>query len=208
MNLAVAPSSHWQISTRLTGEVLTARISAEDVDLVVLGIPSGFTPGEVEGWLRDLLGVARETSRNDAGERPIPGLLHHILTGLLFSHAELWDRSGGTLACSCVFLRTGREVAFGWVGDRDPEVWIRGQRLEVEWVRVRDDEGRESRAFAIDAEHPLELKLIWPNEIEMEAEGRSVELTARGPARAEVPVAAVAPGAAPADAASAPPSTA
>src|SRR5580765_3998730 len=117
MNVAIASGARWRISTRRTGEVFAAGHAADDAELLLLGIPHGFTAPELEGWLRDVVGVARDTARQDGGDRPIPVLLHHLLTGLLFSHAELWDRGGEPRSCSVAFVRAGEAVGFSWVGD-------------------------------------------------------------------------------------------
>ncbi|HEY6100266.1 MAG TPA: PEGA domain-containing protein [Anaeromyxobacter sp.] len=161
MNLAVVASPRWMISTRRTGEVFAAGAESENCQVLLLGIPPGFTAEEVEGWLRDLMGVARETSRQDTGDRPIPLILHHTLTGLLFSHGELWDKSADTPPCSAAFVQTRDAAAFGWVGEVEPEVSINGQPVDIQWVRVRDDLGREACAFAVDAHHHVRLELEW-----------------------------------------------
>ena len=103
----VAP--RWAVSGRTHGEVLTAGVSTSGLEIVLLGVPQGFTPAEVEGWLHDLSGVAIETSRTDTRERPIPAALHHALTGLLFSQAELWGRASAN-PCSAAFVDGATEV--------------------------------------------------------------------------------------------------
>ena len=100
MTLASTSTSRWAVSARTSGEVLTAEVAKAGVRLVVLGVPERYSSHELEGWLTDLAGVALETSRSDSRPRSIPALLHHALTGLLFSHAELWDRLDGPRPCS------------------------------------------------------------------------------------------------------------
>src|SRR6185295_6766140 len=90
----------WEVSTRSSGEVLTASAGGDDLSLTLVGVPDGFTPREISGWLDDVGGVARETSRSDATPKPIPHLLHHALTGLLFSQSELWSQTPGPAPCS------------------------------------------------------------------------------------------------------------
>ena len=100
--ISPAAADQWAVSTRTNGEVLTAGVALPGVELSLLGIPLGFTPVEIQSWLRDLAGVAIETSRSDQRARPIPQLLHHVLTGLLFSQTELWSHTGQSLPCATV----------------------------------------------------------------------------------------------------------
>jgi hypothetical protein len=161
MNVAVAKSPQWSVSARRRGEVLTAGTTGGGLELLVLSTPGSFTVPEFEGWLRDLLGVTRETASGDQGPRPIPALLHHALTGLLFSHAELWERAGAQPPCSLAFVVAGGRVAFGWVGDARVGVWVNDQPVENGWVKVRDDEGREAFAIALDWSPPVRVRLVW-----------------------------------------------
>ena len=161
MNVAVAKSPQWSVSARRHGEVLTAGTSGGGLELLVLSTPGSFTVPEFEGWLRDLLGVTRETASGDQGPRPIPALLHHAVTGLLFSHAELWERAGAQPPCSLAFVVAGGRVAFGWVGDARVGVWVNDQPVETGWVKVRDDEGREAFAIALDWSPPVRVRLVW-----------------------------------------------
>ena len=107
----------WEVSTRSRGEVLTASSSAPGLQLVLLGVPPSFTPNEIEGWLHDVAGVAIETATLDTASKPIPSVLHHALTGMLFSHAEVWSQPGSPAPCSIALVRHGGEVGLGWVGD-------------------------------------------------------------------------------------------
>ncbi len=161
-NDAATDVRQWLVSARGHGELLTSRARSGGTDLVMVGVPSGYSAEEVESWLRDLLGMAVETSSGETGDRPIPALLHHLLTGLLFSHAELWDRGGATAPASMAFVRTPGEVAFGWVGAPPPDLWLDDHRSEVEWVRIRDQEGREAFALAIDAAHRVRVHFTIP----------------------------------------------
>lgn len=146
MTLASTSTSRWAVSGRTSGEVLAAEIVRPGVRLMVLGVPGGYSAHELEGWLHDLAGVALETSQADTRTRSIPALLHHALTGLLFSHAELWDRLDGPRPCSCAFIDTPEGASFGWVGDARVHAFVNGDAIEPQWVRVRDDAGREARA--------------------------------------------------------------
>uniref|UniRef100_A0A832MK14 PEGA domain-containing protein n=1 Tax=Eiseniibacteriota bacterium TaxID=2212470 RepID=A0A832MK14_UNCEI len=184
MNAAVAVDARWSVSTRSTGEVLTARLSEAGVEILVIGIPAGFSRPEVEAWLRDILGVARDASRADSGDRPIPALLHHLLSGLLFSHAELWSVSGGDRVRSMVFLRDGDEVGMGWVGEGDARVEIGGRPYEIAWTRVRDEAGREARALGLDATHTLSVATAWSDPADP---ARAMEIRALWDPRAVAP---------------------
>lgn len=163
MNVASASTPRWAVSTHTDGEALTAGITGDQVDLLLLGIPVGFTAAEIEGWLRDLAGVALETSRTDTRQRAIPSLLHHTLTGLLFSHAELWSRAGIQDPCSAVFVETPDGASFGWVGSATARVRIDGRDYSPQWVHVRDDEGREARAAMLPPGVRAEVTIEhWP----------------------------------------------
>ena len=117
MNVASTTAPRWAVSTRTSGEVLPAGCSAGALELSLLGVPAGFTPAEVEGWLHDLAGVALETSRDDSRVRAIPALLHHALTGLLFSQSELWNSGPPPGPCTAAFVDLDGGAAFGWLGE-------------------------------------------------------------------------------------------
>lgn len=201
MSLASRPASRWAVSTRASGEVLTVGIRRSELELSVLGVPSGFSPVEVESWLHDLAGVAVETSRADTRARAIPALMHHALSGLLFSHAELWDRLESPRPCSCAFVDLPEGAAFGWVGEARAHVLVNGDPVEPQWVRVRDDAGREGRAAVFAPGSDVVVTLgYWP---QGEAEGAppaSLEAEWNGEAgvRVSAPPAAVAAAATPA----------
>ncbi len=161
MNVAAGNSGRWLVSARSGGEALFARYGEEGAELLLVGLPAGFGVPETESWLRDVLSVARETASAAASEGPIPVLLHHVLTGLLFSHAEVWSTSPGITPGSLVFVAAGRQAGFGFVGDAVPEVWLDGHRVEVGWVRVRDERGFEARAFSIESGHALSVSFTW-----------------------------------------------
>lgn len=156
----VAP--RWAVSGRTHGEVLTAGVSTTGLEIVLLGVPQGFTPAEVEGWLHDLSGVAVETSRTDNRERPIPAVLHHALTGLLFSQAELWGRAAAS-PCSAAFVDGPEGVAFGWVGECVVTVLVEGIPTEPRWVLVRDENGNEAHATVfVPGQHVVVTLDFWP----------------------------------------------
>ena len=138
MNVASLTAPRWAVSTRTDGEVMTAGMTGHGIDLVLLGVPAGFTSAELEGWLSDLSGVAAETSRTDARVRAIPAVLHHSLTGLLFSHAELWERTGSPSPCSAAFVDAPEGAAFGWVGPARVSLVVEGRPYETQYVRVRE----------------------------------------------------------------------
>lgn len=156
-NEAATDTRQWLVSARTRGELLATTARSKGIELVMVGVPAGYSAEEVESWLRDLMGMAAETANVEAAASPIPPLLHHLLTGLLFSHAELWDRGGAVAPTSMAFIRTAGEVAFGWVNGPTPELWIDDRRADVEWVRIRDPEGREACALAIDPAHRVRV---------------------------------------------------
>ena len=159
MNVATTELRQWMVSARGRGEVLTTSVRGPGIEVVLLGAPASFDADELEAWLRDLVAVSRETAAGDTGARPIPALLHHLLTGLLFSHAELWSRSKQTAPLSMAFVRTPQQVAFGWVGETTPDLWLDDQHVTVEWVRIRDQAGNEARSLAIDSRHRVRLHM-------------------------------------------------
>ena len=164
MNVASLTTPRWVVSTRTDGEVLTAGVSHHCIELVLLGVPAGFTPAELEGWLGDLGGVAAETSSTDTRIRAIPALLHHSLTGLLFSHAELWERTGSPAPCSAAFVDTPEGAAFGWVGDAKATLRVDGREYQPQWVRVRDEAGREAFATVLAPGVSADVTLeYWPS---------------------------------------------
>lgn len=160
MNVVSSATSRWTVSARAAGEVLTATAPGADVQLTLLGVPAGYSPAEIAAWLDDLAGVARETSRTDDRVRSIPPLLHHALTGLLYSHGDLWN---GTqpMPCSLAFATVDGVASFGWVGEAQVRVRVNGQVLDPQWVRVRDDVGREAFAVAFGPGVHVEIDLRW-----------------------------------------------
>ncbi len=179
MSVASTTAPRWVVSTRISGEVLTVGCSAGALELALLGVPAGFTPAELEGWLHDLAGVALETSREDVRVRPIPALLHHALTGLLFSQAEVWGAGAPPGPCSAAFVDLEGGAAFGWVGEARVSLSLDGVPANPRWVLVRDESGREARGLQLpvdqvaqvtieywldgrqDGEAPLALEAEW-----------------------------------------------
>jgi hypothetical protein len=161
VTLSLRSAHEWRISTRARGEVLTAAARSERCQFLILGVPDGHTTAEVEAWLGDLQGVAAESTRNDQNPRPIPRLLHHALTGLLFSHREVWNIGAAGSTFSLAFVEEGEEAGFGWVGDAQPSVWIDDQPVEARWIRVRDHSGREACAFSAPAGARVQVSLEW-----------------------------------------------
>lgn len=156
-----ATTDRWAVSTRTSGAVLTAGVALPAIRLGILGIPQGFTPVEIESWLRDLAGVALETSRNDQRPRPIPALLHHALTGLLFSQTELWSHTGRALPCSAVFVDGANGAAFGWVGSARVMLLVNGEPFEPQWVIVRDETGHEALSAMLPSDAHVLLTLEY-----------------------------------------------
>ena len=161
MSLSLKTAHQWRISTRTRGEVLAASAGSDDCQFLVLGVPDGHTSQEIEAWLTDLLGVAAESTLKDSLARPIPPLLHHALTALLFSHREVWNSSPPGSIFSLAFVQSGDDVGFGWVGLGHPRVWIDDEPTEAQWVRVRDHGGREAYALAVKAGASVRVSIDW-----------------------------------------------
>jgi PEGA domain-containing protein len=193
VSLSLKSAHQWRISTRTRGEVLAASAGSEDCQFLVLGVPDGHTSQEIEAWLADLLGVAAESTLKDSLPRPIPPLLHHALTALLFSHREVWNASPPGSIFSLAFVQSGDDVGFGWVGLGHPRVWIDDQPAEAQWVRVRDHGGREAYALAVKAGASVRVSLDWrPSSAPPDGVGVQVEAMrgAGGPPQHQEPEAA------------------
>lgn len=154
-----ATAESWAVSTRSNGSVPTAGVSLPGIQLGILGIPHGFTTPEIQNWLRDLAGVALETSRTDLRPRPIPPLLHHSLTGLLFSQTELWSKTGLAMPCSAVFVSGPEGLAFGWVGEARVSIVADGRVIEPRWVLVRDESGQEACSAMLPSESAVTVTI-------------------------------------------------
>ncbi|MGH7741299.1 MAG: hypothetical protein ACRENS_04685, partial [Candidatus Eiseniibacteriota bacterium] len=160
MSVGSLTAANWTVSTRQDGEVLAIWAGGDDLQLGVFATRDGFSPTELDGWLKDLVNVARESARADVTVREIPALLHHALTGLLFSHAELWERAGGMYFSAALIYADGL-VGVGWVGEADLQVHVDGIAQEVDWIGVRDREGREASAATFDASLPIRFWISW-----------------------------------------------
>lgn len=163
MDEVVHTTQGWTVSIRSRGEVLSAHVAGGGAEVAFLGRLEGFSPAEIEGWLRELIGVADETARpaGPSGD-PVPGfprLLHNVLTGLLFYQAELW--SGGAEPCTVAVVDDGESAAFGWVGAGETRMTIDGVPFEPAWIRIRDDEGRAARAFVVERDREIEARIVW-----------------------------------------------
>jgi hypothetical protein len=151
----------WVLSTRTRGEVLTAGADLPALQLRLLAVPGDFSAAEVEAWLGDVAQVASEAILEESEPATIPGLLRHALTGMLFSHAELWDRGAAVRPCSVVFVRTDEEVGFGVVGTPEISLQVDGRTVEPQWIAVRDDRGGEARAWRADIDCEVRLRVVW-----------------------------------------------
>jgi PEGA domain len=155
----------WSVSSHRRGEVLSAHVQGAGVDLILLGNLGRFTVPEIEGWLRELIGVADDASRpmDLTTGRPavstLPRLLHNLLTGLLFYQAELWPGEDGP--CAVAFVDDGEQAAFGWVGAAEAELIVDHAPVEPAWIRVRDEEGREARAMMIARDRGSRVRIRW-----------------------------------------------
>jgi len=162
MNDTPASSSlGWEISARRNGDVLAARARGDGIELMLLSRSAGHNPAQIEAWLAELIGVAVETSRNDPGDRPISALLRHALTGLLFSHAELWHHTPDDPPCSVAFVTTQDRVAFGWAGPAETNIWVDDQPSEGPVIRVRDPDGREAQVVEVESWRRVRVGLTW-----------------------------------------------
>jgi hypothetical protein len=167
MEEVATSTAKWNVSTRSSGEVLAVQTQGPGLDLGFVGAPRGFTQSEIQGWLTELTGVAGAAGvdspalRDPALPVPIPRILHQALTGLLFYEAELWGGPGVEIPCATACQGAGEHVAFGWTGPGRVECTQGGQPFQPPWLVVRDQEGREARAFVTDARLPLEVRLTW-----------------------------------------------
>ena len=161
MSKVAHPELGWEVLAHPTGEVLTAEARSPGLHLGLLGVPPGFAPQDAEGWLYDVMGVAHESSAALPSSRPIPSILDHAMTGLLFSHGELWDRPGLSSPCSFAFVEGRAEIGFGWVGHAKVSVWVDGRQREPGWVMLRDDRGHEARAWSIPSHHDVQVRISW-----------------------------------------------
>ncbi|MBI1797898.1 MAG: PEGA domain-containing protein [Candidatus Eisenbacteria bacterium] len=188
MTSVADPTLYWAVLSRSRGEILTAEAQSPGLHLGILGIPAGLAPRDVEGWLYDIIGVAHEGSPVPESAGRIPPLLRHALTGLVFSHAELWDRRGGPRPCSFAFAHTVHEVGFGVVGDVDVAVAVDGVAIEPQWISVRDEGGRAARAWNIGSDHSIQVRIDWRPQGGEGGEVEAVWSAARpAPARAVEP---------------------
>ena len=161
MSKVAHPELGWEVLAQPTGEVLTAEARSPGLHLGLLGVPPGFAPEDAEGWLYDVMGVAHESSAAMPSSRPIPAILDHAMTGLLFSHGELWDRPGLSSPCSFAFVEGRGEIGFGWIGAAKVSVWVDGLQREPGWVMLRDDRGHEARAWSIPSHHEVQVRISW-----------------------------------------------
>lgn len=161
MSKATHADARWAVLAHPTGEVLTAEARSPGLHLGLLGVPPGFDRRDAEGWLYDVGGVAHDSGVARPASRPIPALLDHAMTGLLFSHGEIWDQPDLPSPCSFAFVEGRGEVGFGWVGDARVSVWVDGQARTPAWVMVRDDRGRQARAWSIPSHHDVQVRISW-----------------------------------------------
>jgi hypothetical protein len=168
MEQLTSTTPRWNVSARSDGDVLAVRVGGLGLDLGFLGSPAGFTPAEVETWLTELIGVAGTTGgespavRDPGASIAIPRVLHQALTGLLFYQAELWGGSADRLPCALACVAGEGSVAFGWTGTGRVEITLDGRPYEPVWLLVRDQDGRDARAFVVEARRPLEVRVSWP----------------------------------------------
>src|SRR5262249_22584459 len=158
MSTSSPSTDRWVVSTRVHGEVLTAEALVGGLEVRLLGLPEGFSQAEVEGWIGTPAAAALEGAQAAIPEDPLPPPLRQALSGLLFSHAELWQSSRPL--CSIVLMRDVGRVSFGWIGDAAVNVYVGGERIQPEWTLVRDHLGGEARAWSGDARHDVLLEIV------------------------------------------------
>jgi hypothetical protein len=161
MSKATHNDQGWEVLAQPTGEVLTAEAHSPGLLLGLLGVPRGFEARDAEGWLYDVAGVSHESSAGRPSRRPIPSILDHAITGLLFSHGELWEQEGAPSPCSYAFIEGRGEIGFGWVGDAKVSVWVDGEPREAGFITLRDSRGRKGRAWSIPSYHNVQVRISW-----------------------------------------------
>jgi hypothetical protein len=182
----VVAVAQWIVSARSSGEVLAVWVARSGIQLGFLGAPAGFDKAEIEGWLGDLISVTDEVSRetrcppDPSPSPPIPRRLHHALTGLLFYEAELWGGPEGRSPCALALVEDEGGAAFGWTGSARVELSVEGRAIEPRWIVVRDDQGRDARAFTVRGRERLDLKVAWTSS-EGEAESATAAIEAQWP---------------------------
>ncbi|HVP14768.1 MAG TPA: PEGA domain-containing protein [Terriglobales bacterium] len=181
-------SSEWIVSTHSDGEVLAAWVEGAGLRVGFLGDRRRFHEPEVRGLLTDLVHVALETSgapaalAGPATSIPIPLLLHHALSGLLFYENELWH---GEPAPCCVAITEAEEgIALGCTGSGSVSISLAGRSFDPTWIVVRDDAGRTARACLIDDREAIRIVARWgPSSDAGEPGGGELEAQWPGPAR-------------------------
>ena len=161
MSKATQKDPGWEVLAQPTGEVLTAEARSPGLLLGLVGVPRGFEARDAEGWLYDVAGVSHESSAGRPSRRPIPSILDHAITGLLFSHAELWEQEGSPTPCSYAFIEGRGEIGFGWVGEAKVSVWVDGEPREAGFITLRDSHGRKGRAWSIPSYHNVQVRISW-----------------------------------------------
>jgi hypothetical protein len=161
MSKATQNDLGWEVLAQPTGEVLTAEARSPGLLLGLLGVPRGFEARDAEGWLYDVAGVSHESSAGRPSRRPIPSILDHAITGLLFSHGELWEHEGSPTPCSYAFIEGRGEIGFGWVGEAKVSVWVDGEPREAGFITLRDSRGRKGRAWSIPSYHNVQVRISW-----------------------------------------------
>src|SRR5438552_13571511 len=152
----------WVVSTRVHGEVLTVQAWVGGLEVCLLGLPEGFSHSEVEGWIASLAQAAIEGSGAAVPDDPLPPPLRQALGGLLFSHAELWQKKKPL--CSIALMRDHGRIAFGWIGPASVEVYVAGEPIRPEWIAVRDHLGGEARAWSGDARREARIEIVPEND--------------------------------------------
>src|SRR5262245_51808384 len=189
MSMMPPSTDRWEVSCRTRDQVSTVEARVPGLEIHLLGLPDGFSPDEVEGWISSLAAASREGAVAASPDDPIPPVLRHVLGGLLFSHAELWGHSA-VKPCSIALVNEHGRVALGWVGTAAALILQGGDELEPEWVLVRDHQGREAHAWCGDARHETQVALSCTTG--SDTEPAIVEFEARAPMLApETPLASV-----------------
>ena len=134
----------WAVSGRTHGEVLTAGVSTSGLEIVLLGVPQGFTPAEVEGWLHDLSGgrwrlPGRTPRAPDSRGAPPRADRTALLTGRTLGTCVREPMLGGVRG-----RPRGTRVRLGGRGLRHRARRRHSHRAPL--VLVRDENGNEAHA--------------------------------------------------------------
>jgi hypothetical protein len=151
----------WLVSSAAVGEELAARVERDGVLAMVFGTPRKRDARKLEARLLHLIEEAQGDARSDAGPRPIPSVLHHVLDHLLLWLTKIDGSRSKDQMTALVLFESEHDVAFGHVGGGDPVITVDGEPVDVDWVRIEDKKGRDARGFSLYARPGLEFSMEW-----------------------------------------------